>query len=124
MKINNDITELICQLEYLIGKEVVNKKSYGSYKYPLTAHVYRLYDIVLEKDGWIQDFTYPIEFSDASHDFGEADKFLQEMHYTFGINKLYVGKAIINILDYLEKRYSIDFAKLEAKHNVPKNTDY
>lgn len=42
MKITPEIIDLVCQLEFLVGKETVNKKSCGSYKYPLTVKVYNI----------------------------------------------------------------------------------
>ena len=35
------------------------------------------------------------------------------MKYKFGSNELYIGKGIIGILEYLEKRYGLDFNQLE-----------
>lgn len=115
MKITPETVDLICQIEYLIGKEVTNNNSYGNYKYPLTTTVYRMWDIVLDKSGWSQDFTYPIQHSGSDFDFGDNEAFIQGMKYVFGLNKLYVGKAIINVLDYLEDRYSLNFNDLEVK---------
>ena len=115
MKITPETIDLICQLEFLIGKETVHNRSCRSYKYPLTAKVYRLWDIVLDKDGRSHDFTYPIEYSDGDFDFGSDEEFIQTMQYVFGLNSLYVGKALVSVLTYLEARYSLDFADLEAK---------
>lgn len=35
------------------------------------------------------------------------------MYYAFGSHKLYIGDALIKILEYLEKRYGIDFNDME-----------
>ncbi|MEE1173208.1 MAG: hypothetical protein U0K87_12735, partial [Ruminococcus sp.] len=35
------------------------------------------------------------------------------MKYKFGSNELYIGKGIIGILEYLEKRYGLNFSQLE-----------
>lgn len=115
MKITPEIIDLICQLEFLVGKETANKKSRGNYKYPLTTKVYRLWDVVLDKDGWSHDFTFPIEYSNGDFDFGGDEEFIQTMRYVFGVNRLYIGKALVNVLSYLEDRYSLDFAELEAQ---------
>lgn len=115
MKITPEIIDLICQLEFLVGKETVNKKSCGSYKYPLTTKVYRLWDVVLDKDGWSHDFTFPIEYSNGDFDFGSDEEFIQTMRYVFGVNRLHIGKALVSVLSYLEDRYSLDFAELEAQ---------
>ena len=39
------------------------------------------------------------------------------MKYKFGSNELYIGKGIIGILEYLEKRYGLDFNQLEEHTN-------
>ena len=38
------------------------------------------------------------------------------MKYKFGSNELFVGRGIINILEYLENRYKIDFDELEQNN--------
>ena len=35
------------------------------------------------------------------------------LKYKFSSNELYIGKGIIGILEYLEKRYGSDFNQLE-----------
>jgi hypothetical protein len=40
--------------------------------------------------------------------------------YHFGKNELEIGKAIIEVLEFLEERYNIDFAELEKNR---KNKD-
>lgn len=37
------------------------------------------------------------------------------MKYILGSNELFVGKGIICALEYIEKRYGIDFAEFEEK---------
>ena len=36
-------------------------------------------------------------------------------HLVFGSNHLFIGKAIYNILNELEKRYGLDFDKMEEE---------
>ena len=40
---------------------------------------------------------------------------IQFMRYKFGSNELYVGQGLINVLEYLENRYGLNFEELE-KH--------
>ena len=40
---------------------------------------------------------------------------VRNMKYILGSNELFVGKGIICALEYIEKRYGIDFAELEEK---------
>lgn len=37
------------------------------------------------------------------------------MKYVFGYNHLFIGKGIYNILNELEKRYGLDFNKMEEE---------
>ena len=37
------------------------------------------------------------------------------MKYVFGSNHLFIGKGIYNILNELEKRYGLDFDKMEEE---------
>ena len=37
------------------------------------------------------------------------------MKYVFGSNHLFIGKGIYNILNELEKRYGLDFNKMEEE---------
>ena len=40
---------------------------------------------------------------------------IHTMKYVFGSNHLFIGKAIYNILNELEKRYGLDFDKMEEE---------
>jgi len=35
------------------------------------------------------------------------------MKYKFGVNELFIGMGLINVLEYLEDRYDLDFNELE-----------
>ena len=41
----------------------------------------------------------------------ESDK-VKTMRYQFGSNYLYIGDALVNVLNHLEKEYGLDFNKL------------
>lgn len=111
MKLNKNVCKLIAELEYIVGSECYNPNSY---------------------DGWNEiegcDYRYPISFPKNSD--GEYVKIrgninacynsddisaesITYMKYKFGSNELYIGKGIIDILEYLEKRYGLNFSQLE-----------
>ena len=118
MQINDNIADLIFQLEYLIGKECYNPNSYDGYtgdegcsfRYPV--HVYPT-----NESKELEKFKGRINDPDAwysSHPHITAEM-ARSMRYKFGANHLYIGDGIYNVLDFLEKRYSIDFNDLESK---------
>lgn len=112
MKLDKKMCPVIADLEYLIGSECYNPNSY---------------------DGWNDvegcDFRYPINIRNSNGDFVKVrrninDSVLLEkkdvtpesvkyMKYKFGANELFVGLGIIRVLEYLEKRYNLDFNELE-----------
>lgn len=110
MKINNNILKLISLLEYKVGSNVYNPNSY---------------------DGWSGkcgcSFRYPVTFEYMEDDSHYEKKtrwqlggFLKEenlgsIRYKFGSNHLYIGDALVDVLDLLEKRYDLDFDELEQK---------
>ncbi len=116
MKLDKNMSKVIADLEYLIGSECYNPNSY---------------------DGWNDiegcDFRYPIWFPDDegnytkirmninnSHLIDSTDisaKTIPYMKYKFGSNELMIGKGLINILNYLENRYGINFNELEKSNN-------
>ena len=112
MKMNDELAKVICDLEYEIGAECYNPHSY---------------------DGWNNiegcDFRYPINFPNEkgeytkirsnirnSYSIEEKDittERVKYIKYRFGSNELFIGRGLINVLDYLENRYGLDFAELE-----------
>ena len=111
LKLNNDLCELIAELEYIVGSECYNPNSY---------------------DGWNDvegcSFRYPINVPNSEGEYRKirsnintyfyypGDIFAESityMKYKFGSNELYIGKGIIGILEYLEKRYGLNFSQLE-----------
>ena len=106
--------KVIADLEYKIGSECYNPNSY---------------------DGWNDiegcDFRYPISVPDEDGNYGKfkcniSDPYWSDMitlsadsirfmKYRFGSNELFVGRGIIEMLNYLEERYGIDFNALEKE---------
>ena len=103
MEINKKTMELICRLESIIGDQCSNDDSYNGwtntygcdYRYPVT------YD----------SDTEILKTSDIAHI--SNPQYIRTLRYRFGANKLYIGNGIIQVLEYLEDRYGIDFSELE-----------
>ena len=104
--------KVIAELEYLVGSECYNPHSY---------------------DGWNDiegcDFRHPInvplnenEYIKLRGSIANSYSFDQKnitpdtvkyMKYKFGVNELFIGMGLINVLEYLEDRYDLDFNELE-----------
>lgn len=108
MRKTQDIANLICELEYLIGDSCYNKNSVNgytgeegcSYRYPV--HVY---DPELDD---LRKTRYRVKNVKFKH--------LNTLTYIFGSNQIFVGEALIKVLTKLENRYGLDFDKLEKEY--------
>lgn len=111
MKIDKNITKVICEIEYKIGNETYNPNSYN---------------------GWTCEegceFRYPVNYCRNRKDVEDqyltrtkgiiqniSSDCIDTIKYKFGSNHLYVGNGIVKALEYLENRYNIDFNKLEEE---------
>ncbi len=112
MKLTTKLCKVIADLEYLIGSECYNPNSY---------------------DGWNDidgcDFRYPISIPNSNGEYSKIRCNINEAHfidiqdinvdmikymkYKFGSNELFIGNGLIKALEYLEKRYDLDFSELE-----------
>lgn len=106
MKLDKKTSKLVCELEELIGSECYNPNSY---------------------DGWNDvegcDFRYPVYINTTNKDDSETKtwskaeavkpEYVKSLKYKFGSNHLFIGLGLINVLNYLEERYDIDFNELE-----------
>ena len=112
MKTNKGVCSVIADLEQLIGSECYNPNSY---------------------DGWNEvegcDFRYPVNIKNQDGEFVRiktninstallnkkdiTPESIKYMKYRFGSNELFIGLGIIHVLEYLEKRYDLDFNELE-----------
>lgn len=111
MVLDANIADLIGVLEYKIGSQTYNPNSYN---------------------GWTGEegcgFKYPVNYCKSKADL-EAHQLTKTksridhldpecvgtMKYAFGSNHLYVGDGLVEVLEYLEEIYDIDFNKLEEK---------
>ena len=106
MKITKRTADLICVLERIIGSECYNPNAYDgwsdiygcSYRYPVYYNTDET-DNSEEKTRWQVQVKKP--------------KYVESLKYKFGSNHLFIGRGLINVLEYLEDRYNIDFAEME-----------
>lgn len=97
------ITNLVCNIEKIIGSECYNPRSTDG----RTGEVGK----------W---FRYPVHYSNKfgvdiktwSTIYGIDGSQIDDIYYQFGTNELYIGSAIVKVLEYLEKKYNIDFDEL------------
>ena len=112
MKLTKNMFKVISDLENIIGSECYNPNSY---------------------DGWTyeqgKEFRYPVNIRDKNGDYVKIrssimdtpllDKddltaeAIRNMCYRFGSNEMNIGLGLINVLEYLEQRYGLDFNELE-----------
>lgn len=106
MKLTKATTDLICELEYIIGSQCYNPNSLNGY--------------TLEEG---LEFRYPVSYENKEGDdtrtrykIRDIDKSkIDTIRYKFGSNHLYIGEAIIKVLNLLEEKYDLDFNEL-TKH--------
>lgn len=112
MKLDENTRRLITTLEYLVGFECYNPNSYDgwndiegrSFRYPIS--------VPINKNDFIKIRGIISEYSIYENLTDDALKF---MKYKFGSNELFIGRGIMNILEYLEDRYGLDFNKMEQE---------
>lgn len=107
MKLKKATIDLVCEIENIIANECYNPNSFDgwtlvegcSYRYPVC---YR------GKDGLTYKVRYMINNMDKER--------IKTIRYQFGSNHLYIGNAIVKILERLEQKYGLDFDEL-TKHS-------
>ena len=105
MKNTQNIATLIAQLEYEVGGECYNTNSYDGYT-GIEGLGYR-YPVKVYQDENMRTYRGSIKSISPSE--------IHTMKYVFGSNHLFIGKGIYNILNELEKRYGLDFNKMEEE---------
>ena len=99
--------DVISDLEHIIGRNCYSKT---------------IVDKATGKAG--KKYRYPVQYNQGKktikcrgkaniNELTAADE-VDTMRYKFGANLLFVGDAIVEILEYLEERYELDFARLES----------
>lgn len=104
-----NITSLITKLEYEVGRECYNPNSYDEYTGEEGCG-YR-YLVKVYHNGYEHKHYGTIPQIDLSE--------IDTMKYVFGSNHLFIGNGIYNILNELEKRYGLDFNKMEEELGKP-----
>ena len=105
MKNTQNIESLIAKLEYEVGRECYNPNSYDGYT-GIEGLGYR-YPVKVYQDENMRTYRGSITSISPSE--------IHTMKYVFGSNHLFIGKGIYNILNELEKRYGLDFDKMEEE---------
>lgn len=116
MKLTKKMCRVIADLEYLIGSECFNKNSYDGWR-DISGCSFRYPVNVPDKN---MEYYIKVRYNNinSSYKFDSRDiddNTIKYMKYCFGSNELYIGNGIINVLEYLEERYNIDFWELEQK---------
>lgn len=103
MELTKKTIKLVCELEYIIGDECYNPNSF---------------------DGWTLEegraFRYPVTYNDECNIERKIrykvenidEEQINTMRYKFGSNNLFIGSAIVKVLQYLEDEYNLDFDEL------------
>lgn len=106
MKLTKKTAKLVCDLEYLIGTKCYQTYNWytgregENYRYPVWAEINgRAYQ---KFHGNIKEECDTIKANDV-----------KSLRYKIGNNELDIGMGIIDILDFLEERYNINFTELE-----------
>ena len=110
MQIDDTITDLVTEIEYIIGKECYNPKS-TTWKSENCVEVGRKFRYSVH----YKHPDFDLEWDTKSKVSGILPEDVKTMKYHFGANQLLIGRAIINVLEMLEKRYSLDFNALEKQ---------
>ena len=110
MKRNKDMANLIYELEYIIGGACYNPNSYDGYtmeegcafRYPVTYYLPE-YENLTKTRRKISGLPF---------------KHMDTIKYVFGSNHLFIGEALVDVLEYLEERYDLDFNELEKQYKA------
>ena len=126
MELTKETAKLVCNLEFLIGECCENNNSYNAYtdeygcvfRYP----VWVLRTDIVEENGCEKEvdnsFKTSLNLADLSNVVSIDD--VRNIFYKFGSNELNIGIGLISVLEFLEKRYGLNFNELE--NQVKKNT--
>lgn len=126
MELTKETAKLVCNLEFLIGECCENNNSYNAYtdeygcvfRYP----VWVLRSDIVEENGCKKEvdnsFKTSLNLADLFNVVSIDD--VRNIFYKFGSNELNIGIGLISVLEFLEKRYGLNFNELE--NQVKKNT--
>lgn len=106
MKLKKATIDLICELERIVGNECYNPNSFDgwtleegrAFRYPVWYE---------DKDGNDCKTKYTVVNMDKEH--------INSMRYVFGSNNIFIGSAIVKVLERLEQKYDLNFDELVKK---------
>ena len=112
MIVDKRMIEVIGDIEYLIGSECYNPNAYDGwtgekgklFRYPMH---------IPDENGQDTTIKWKLQASVMLDLDALTTASVEKMRYKFGSNELLIGRGIIAALDYLEKRYHLDFNELE-----------
>lgn len=108
-QISPELMKVACDLECLIGTNCVNHKyDRENYRYPV--HIPNPHD-EWKPDKYQYNLNNYLEVRRGRWTYEEFSR----TFYKFGSNEIRVGKAVLEILNYLEKHFGIDFEELERE---------
>lgn len=108
MEMNNEISKLVCKLETIVGNQCYNPNSYN---------------------GWTGEegcaFRYPVYYCQSNEELDQRKlektkdrayivdpECIETMKYKFGSNHLYIGDVLVEMLEYLEDIFDLNFNEL------------
>lgn len=117
MNIDEIMVDVICDVESIIGSGTYNPRYNDDegydYRYPV--HFFSTQKAKEEGNYSKEKETIRTIF--------EPDQ-VKSMEYRFGSNYLNIGKSILDVLDFLEERYGIDFNHLEQEYRKTKGKEF
>lgn len=98
------IEKLMSILELIVGRNFENRQDRGNF--------YFRYPVTFEKDGKQYKTLEDGRMPDISLEM------LDSVQYVIGANSLHIGRALLDVLKFLEYRYigDLDFSELERKY--------
>lgn len=106
MKLTKKTLNLICNLEHIVGSNCYNSRSHDGY----TGEdgCYYRYPVYYEDDQYLRKTkTTILELK---------KEYVSTVCYKFGANELQIGTAIVEMLNYLETQYGLNFDELVKKN--------
>ena len=76
---------------------------------------------IIDKDGNKIKADHKVQYAVAEE---ITPEMVESLRYKMGVNELYVGKGLIDILNEIERRYGLDFNSLEKILRKAKNGYY
>ena len=114
MRVDKKMCKVIADLEFLIGSECYNPKSYDGWN-DIEGCAFRYPVNIPKKDGEYAKVRSNANQSASLNSQYISPASISHMKYQFGSNELFIGNGLISVLNYLEERYNIDFNELEEQ---------